>query len=86
MEIIINQELITKIFISCSIGILTYLYLRMLATMSEDHNQRKRIYEASKIYNIRKNEFEYKKDEEGWKKWKYMNPQICGEVEGYNYY
>jgi len=79
-------EILVNIGIFFVLWTIIHSIFRLIAFAVDDTKERGREKEAKIIYKRREREFDYHNNQEGWKKWKYMNTEICDLVEGGSYY
>lgn len=80
------SDILFQVMVFCGIWFISYMILKMIVEIYESNKKRERKQKASVIYNRRKREFEYHNKPEAWKKWKYMNNEICDIVEEGSFY
>ena len=86
-EIMINSdtvEIIARIILFFIVWGITYMLLKMVCEMSDDHKKREKHREAKQLYIARKHQFEDKPA--SWKRWRDANYKITDLVEADTYY
>lgn len=79
-------EILSRIFLFILVFIASKLFITIALDLHDDRKKRKRREDATLIYNRRKREFDYHNNPDAWKRWRYINTEICDLVEGRTWY